>query len=82
MSEKPLDGLVNSKLSAVQTAAEAQHMIPPLSVTISDADGTQILREVIKKLFDARQPSHGVVPKGHPPLTASITDATGKTVKL
>ncbi len=81
MSEKPLDGLVNSKLSAVQTAAEAQHMIPPLSVTISDADGTQILREVIKKLFDAH-PSHGVVPKGHPPLTASITDATGKTVKL
>lgn len=80
--------LVETLFSAVvqkyydaRAAAESQHAAAPYTITIKDADG----HTVFHQKFQEGSPMHGFTfegVKGRLPVSATITDAHGKTIPV
>ncbi len=72
---------VVQKYYDARNAAIAQHAAAPYMITIKDADGHVVFRQK----FQEDSPVHGFTyqgTKGRLPLSATITDATGKVVPV
>jgi hypothetical protein len=72
---------VVEKLLEARDLARSQRMIDPVTITINDADG----RTIFDRTFSEAELRLSVAfaeLNGRLPLTVSITDALGKTIRL
>lgn len=81
MTAQSLFSAVVQKYYDARNAAAAQHVAAPYTITIKEADG----HTVFKQRFQESSPLHGFTfegVSGRLPVSATITDATGKVIEV